>query len=296
MNPNPVLRKLGFADTDRLVIFHIDDVGMSQSTLSAYHDLVEFGLISSAAVMVPCPWFPQAAAYCRQNPKVDMGVHLTLTSEWDAFRWGPISTRDRAFGLMDDEGYFPRRQPSIQEKADLGAVRAELRLQIQRALDAGIDVTHIDSHMFTLGHPRLIPIYMELAFEFRLPPSILLRGDETSYRARGLDGEMLQLALKVCETLEGEGFPLLDHECGLPLDKPEERVEQAKQLLREIPAGITHFYMHPTSDTPELRAHAPDWPSRVADYHAFMSSELRDFVHNEDIHVIGNRILRDLLR
>jgi len=296
MNPNPVLRKLGFADTDRLVIFHIDDVGMSQSTLSAYHDLVEFGLISSAAVMVPCPWFPQAATYCRQNPKVDMGVHLTLTSEWDAFRWGPISTRDKASGLMDDEGYFPRRQPPIQEKADLDAVRAELRLQIQRALDAGIDVTHIDSHMFTLGHPRLIPIYVELAFEFRLPPSILLRGDEASDRAKGLDGEMLQMALKVCETLEGEGFPLLDHECGLALDKPEGRVEQAKQLLRKIPAGITHFYMHPTSDTPELRAHAPDWPSRVADYHAFMSSELRDFVHNEGIHVIGNRVLRDLLR
>lgn len=296
MQPNPVLRKLGYADDDRLVIFHIDDVGMSESTLSAYEDLVGFGLISSAAVMVPCPWFPQAARFCRAHPEVDMGVHLTLTSEWDAFRWGPISTRDAASGLMDDEGYFPRRQAPVWASANPAAVRVELEAQIQRALDAGVDATHMDSHMFTLGHPKFFPIYIELALKFRLPPTIMMRGDEVAYRAGGIDAETAKALVEYVHTLEEQGVPLLDHNFGMPLDRPENRVEQAKEAVANLKPGITHFFIHPTHDTPELRAHCYDWPNRVADYEAFMSEELRDFVHDQGVHVIGNRVLRDLMR
>ena len=125
---------------------------MCQATLSAYDDLMDFGLISSAAVMVPCPCFPQTAEYCRKHPEVDMGVHLTLNSEWNGYRWGTISTCDLASGLMDDEGYFYRRQPPVHEQGDSGAAKIELRAQIDRALAAGIDATHIDSHMGTIAH------------------------------------------------------------------------------------------------------------------------------------------------
>ncbi len=169
---NPILRTLGFSPTDRVVILHADDIGSSQGTVAAYADLLAAGILSSAATMVPCPWFPAAAACCRQHgddPRLDMGVHLTLNSEWDAYRWGPISTRDRASGLLDDEGYFPRREPAVQTQANLDAVEQELRAQIQRALAAGIDVTHIDTHMLTLFHPRLLPIYLRLSREHRLP-------------------------------------------------------------------------------------------------------------------------------
>ena len=92
MHPNPVLKKLGFAPEDRLVIIHADDIGMCHASVAAYRDLMDAGLVSSAAVMVTCPWFPLVAEYCRQHPDADMGVHLTLTSEWDSYRWGPIST------------------------------------------------------------------------------------------------------------------------------------------------------------------------------------------------------------
>jgi predicted glycoside hydrolase/deacetylase ChbG (UPF0249 family) len=296
VRPNPVLRKLGFADNDRLVILHIDDVGMSQATLSALDDLLDFGLISSAAVMVPCPWFPQAAAYCRDHPQIDMGVHLTLNSEWDSCRWGPISTRDPASGLMDDEGFFYRRQPPVQDKANPDAARLELKMQIERALAAGIDVTHIDSHMGTIAHIKFAPIYGELALQFRLPPTIIFRKDQIGFQKLGLDGELSAWAAQAVEMLEEQGVPLLDKEYGLPLDQPAERVEQAKRALEALPAGITHFYMHPAHDTPELRAMCPDWPSRVADYQAFMSHELRDFIKNAGIHVIGNRVLRNLMR
>jgi len=123
MHPNPVLRELGLGQADRAVVIHTDDIGMCQASLAALADLVDFGLVSCGATMVPCPWFPQVAAYCRGHPSVDLGVHLTLTSEWDSYRWGPISTRDPASGLIDDEGYFffaarnrcrntPTRRPS----------------------------------------------------------------------------------------------------------------------------------------------------------------------------------------
>jgi predicted glycoside hydrolase/deacetylase ChbG (UPF0249 family) len=296
VKPNPVLKKLGLSDTDRAVILHVDDVGMCQATLSAFDDLMDFGLISSAAVMVPCPWFPQTAEYCRKHPEVDMGVHLTLNSEWDGYRWGPISTRDVKSGLIDDEGYFYRRQPPVHANGDANAANIEMKAQIDRALAAGIDATHIDSHMGTIAHEKFLPGYVNLAQEYRLPPTILFRGDKVGFRARGLGDTLSDMAVDLEEKLEGAGMPLLDHEVGLPLDNPVDRIGQAKRILENLPVGITHFYMHAAQDTPELRAIAPDWESRVADYQAFLSTELRDFIRNKGIHVIGNRVLRDLMR
>lgn len=296
MLPNPVLRKLGFSDDDRLVIIHLDDVGMCEATLSAYDDLLDFGLISSAAVMVPCPWFPQTADYCRKHPEIDMGVHLTLNCEWDGYRWGPISTREVSSGLMDEEGYFYRRQPPVQERADVQAARVELKAQIDRALAAGIDATHIDSHMGTIAHDKFLGSYVELAESYRLPPTILFRGDKVGFRARGLDDDLSAQAEALSAAFEAKGIPLLDHEYGLPLDKPENRFEQAKQAFENLRPGITHFYLHAAKDTPELRAIAPDWQSRVADYDVFLRRDLRDFIRKQGIHIIGNRALRDLMR
>src|SRR5215208_5950011 len=106
MMPNPALRRLGFADNDRVAIIHTDDIGMCQASVTAFAELAAFGLISSGAVMVPCGWFPAVAADSRANPGYDLGVHSTITCEWDVYRWGPISTCDSASGLIDAEGYF----------------------------------------------------------------------------------------------------------------------------------------------------------------------------------------------
>ena len=117
MKANPVLRKLGLAESDRVAIIHTDDIGMCQASLAAFADLAGFGLVSSGATMVPCAWFPALADYCRRHPGVDMGVHTDLTCEWDTYRWGPLSTRDPASGLLDDEGYFHRRSEDVQAHA-----------------------------------------------------------------------------------------------------------------------------------------------------------------------------------
>jgi hypothetical protein len=297
MQPNPVLKKLGLAENDRAAIIHVDDVGMCQATLSAYADLLDFGLISSAAVMVPCPWFPETAAFCRQHHEADMGVHLTVNSEWDGYRWGPVSTRDTASGLLDDEGYFHRRQPAVQAGADAEAVRVELNVQIERALAAGIDATHIDSHMGTIMHPRFVGAYRDLALQYKLPPGVLLRGDENSLWTSGWSQEQIDAGIMMTNELEAQGIPLLDNIVAMPLEEHENRVERAKAYFDALqPGTITHFLMHPAQDTPELRAIAPDWRARVADYQAFLSSDLRDFLRNKGIHVIGYRAIRDLMR
>jgi predicted glycoside hydrolase/deacetylase ChbG (UPF0249 family) len=155
MDPNPLLRALGFAETDRVAIVHADDIGMCQASVAAFAELADAGLVTSGAVMMPCGWAPAAAAWARAHPATDIGVHLTLTSEWDAYRWGPLSTRDPASGLLDADGYFPRTTAAVQA-ADPEAATRELEAQVARALAAGIDVTHVDTHMGAVNHPRLI--------------------------------------------------------------------------------------------------------------------------------------------
>jgi predicted glycoside hydrolase/deacetylase ChbG (UPF0249 family) len=295
VNPNPVLRKLGFDDGDRLAIIHADDIGMCQATVPAFADLVAFGLVSSGAVMVPCPWFPYAAEVCRAHPEADVGIHLTLTSEWDSYRWGPLSTRDPDSGLLDEEGYFYRRSEEVQEHADPEAVAVELAAQVDRALAAGLDVTHLDTHMGAVAHLKFVPAYVQLAQQHRLP-FLMARLDEAGWRDLGLDDDTASLAVQFAQLLEAQGQPLLDNLIGLSLDEPENRLGQAKEAFAALPAGLTHFIIHPACDTPELRAATPTtWACRVADYQTFGSEELRAYLRDEGIHVIGYRDLRALL-
>jgi predicted glycoside hydrolase/deacetylase ChbG (UPF0249 family) len=297
VEPNPVLKKLGFAKDDRVAIIHTDDIGMCQASVDAFADLWEFGLISSGAAMVPCPWFPEAAAFCRAHPSVDMGVHLTLTSEWQTYRWGPISTRDPASGLIDDEGFFYRTSEEAQQHGDPAAIEREIEAQTARALAYGIPISHVDTHMGTVAAPHLIPAYLGLAARLAVPP-MMFRLDERGWLAMGMDANTAKMGVQMVAALEEQGVPLLDHLGGLELDRaktPEERIAYAKESFDALKPGITHFIIHPTRDTPEIRAISSDWPCRVADYEAFRSEELRRHVRDRGIHVIGYRALKDLM-
>jgi predicted glycoside hydrolase/deacetylase ChbG (UPF0249 family) len=297
MTPNPLLKKLGFSDTDRLVIIHTDDIGMCHASLDAFEHLWEFGTISSAAVMVPCPWFPATAELCRKNPGVDMGVHATLNSEWETYRWGPVSTRDQETGLLDKDGYFHQWHPGVYENARPEAVAAEVNAQVERALAAGIDVTHIDSHMGTIMNPKFVQSYLQ-AGASRLIPNMLPRATAQGFWMMDVDEAALATYTPILNQLEAQGLPMLDGLFSMPLDNGslEENIAIAKKLLGEAPEGVTHFIFHPSVDTPELRAICPDWQSRVANYGAFMSQELKDFIKGSDIQLIGYRALRETLR
>ena len=142
----------------RLVVHH-DDLGASHSANMAFIELSDLGVVTSGSVMVPCPWFPEMAAICRDRPDLDVGVHLTLTSEFASFRWRPLT------------GVSPNGLTEVDEArhATLAAVETELRAQIETALAAGIDVTHLDAHMGTAWQPEYVDIYLRLGEAYRLP-------------------------------------------------------------------------------------------------------------------------------
>ncbi|MCX6018605.1 MAG: polysaccharide deacetylase family protein [Chloroflexi bacterium] len=294
MNFSPLLNHLGFDQNDRAVIIHTDDIGVSAASVAAARELWGAGIISSSATMVPCTWFPAAAALCREIPHIDMGVHLTLTCEWSSMRWGPISTRDPRSGLMDSEGYMYRTSRDAQAHADPAAAIAEMEAQIRTALDAGIDVTHIDTHMGTSFHPTLLPAYVELGSKYKIP-AMVPRLDENGLRRWGFGDEAVQM-LRMLAELEEDGAVLFDHIVGMPLDKPENRVEQVCAALDSLPSGLSYFIIHPQHDTPEARAMGRDYPSRAADCAAFMDERVRGHIRNTGLKVIGMRDLMNMVR
>jgi predicted glycoside hydrolase/deacetylase ChbG (UPF0249 family) len=302
---NPFLSRLGFAAGDRVAILHADDVGMCPATVPAFAELIAAGALSSGSLMVPCPAFPAAAALCRsqpQPPQMDLGVHLTLNSEWETYRWGPLTP---AAGLRDGEGFFPRDREVVGE-ADPAAltaeVAAELAAQLDAALAAGVDVTHLDAHMFAALQPRLLSAYLALARERRLPALVWRPGPAMPTLAEG------NAMAAAAEAWAAEGFPVADHVAYLPLgasahwpsDHPadwrQKRWEEAKAIFDAFPPGLTHFLIHPACDDPELRGLARDWRARVADYELFRSGRPREYLRGLGVTVVGYREVREGLR
>jgi len=295
MTPNPLLKKLGYSNDDRLVIIHTDDIGMCHASVQAFKDLWKFGTITSGAVMVPCAWFPAVAQMCRENPEMDMGVHATLNAEWEVYRWSPLSTRDQAPGLLDADGYFHQWHQAVYDNAKVEAVDIEVNAQIERALAASIDVTHVDSHMGTIMNPLYIQSYIQAAASRRLP-NMLPRTNAKGIQMMGAGEDELRTYESIMYQLESMGVPMLEGIIAMPLEHDRDHLGLAKKLLSDVPVGITHFILHPSIDTPELRAICQDWQARVANYNAFMSDDLKKFIEQEDIKLIGYRQIRDVMR
>jgi predicted glycoside hydrolase/deacetylase ChbG (UPF0249 family) len=292
MSGNPFLSKLGFSENDRVVILHADDIGMCQASIQAYEDLFNFGTLTSGAVMVPCPWFPAAADLQKRIPQADLGVHLVLTSEWQFYRWRPLTAGS---SLLDAEGFFPRGEAEIQEKGDPEEAAAEMEAQIQRALAFGLDLTHADMHMFAIAHPKFIPGYIQLISKYRLPP-LIPRGDEAMYGSFGIEPEVFQMVKALMDELEINGIPMVDYAMGLPLDDPRDHLEAARRMFADLQPGLTHFILHPSIDTPELRAIAPDWECRVENYRTFQSDQFKMLLEKEGLKLTGYRQVREAMR
>jgi len=294
MTKPTLAERLGYAPQDRVVIWHADDIGMCHGANAAFIEQAPFGLTTCGAVMVPCPWFAEIAAYCRAHPELDMGVHITLNAEWRTYRWGPISTRDPASGLLDAQGYLPRSVEELHRRLDPDAAIAEMRAQVERALAAGIDVTHIDTHMGAVFHPALLPAYLQLGLEFAVPV-MLPRPSRALLLEWGVSEAAASAGLAQIAELEAGGFPVLDAIASGPATR-EDPAPAFKKALDALPPGVTHFLYHPNKPSAEIKAITPNWEYRQADYRAGLSEELRDHVAASGIRLIGYRRLRDLIR
>ena len=169
MSDRSLAQRLGFAADDRVVVIHCDDIGMCHASNEGAFEALAEGPASCGSVMVPCPWFREAADHARAHPELDLGVHLTLNAEWEGYRWPPVAGAARVPSLVDEQGCLPRTSAEVASNAKPEDVESELRAQIDCALEAGIDVTHLDSHMGTVFFPPFGEIYARLADEYKLP-------------------------------------------------------------------------------------------------------------------------------
>jgi len=271
--------RLGYGPEDRLLIVTAHDLGSSHAANEGVYATLRGGLASSASLMVPAPWSRAAAQAYRGE---DIGVQLTLNSEFDTVRWGPIT---HAPSLVDGDGGFPRSPAELWEHADLDELRRECRTQIERAIIWGFDVSHLDSHLGALHmRPEFFDQYLEMAHEFQLPIRLPGHGAQ---RAAGFP--MRELAAE-----EGILFP--DHLEVVPGAGVGSRASIGK-VLADLQPGVTEVYLHPAADTPELRALASDWANRVDDLHmATHDSDLRAMVKRSGAKLISYRELRDAQR
>lgn len=282
----------GAAPGERLVIVHADDVGVCPGSVAAFADLADAGAVTSGSLMVPAPAFPEAAELARRRPELDLGVHLTLIAESDAVRWRALSTEDPASGLVAAGGGLPRRREELVAAAVPAAVAVETAAQLDRALAAGVDVTHLDVHAFALFHPRLLDGYLDLALARRLPA---LLGPPQPCEVRvevepgAVDGALLARWRR-------RGLPAVDRIAALPLDGPERRVERLLALLDALPPGITHLLLHPCRDGADLRRlHPASWPARAADHAALLDPRVRRRLAEGDPRPVGYRPLREAM-
>jgi len=297
---NPVLRKLGYGPTDRLVIFHVDDVGMCHGANRAFADLVACGPVTCGSIMMPCPWSQEALQLAQTDPGLDLGVHITLTSEWlSGYRWGPLSTRDVASGLIDGEGWFWHRPPMLLQHLNVAAAEAEMRAQIAHAQRAGLKFTHFDAHMGAALSGPLLPIYVELGFEHNVP--VLLPRAEDEY-TRSLSVNTLDQAewQAMIAAVEERGMPLVDVFRITPGYDPQRgeggRAELYERMLHELPPGITFFSLHANApgDIEVINPARAHW--RTFEYEWFQSGRVQEVLAAEGIVSIGYRALCDLMQ
>ena len=269
--------QLGYGPQEKLLMVHADDIGMSHSVNLATIEAFKQGLVTSGSVMVPCPWFPEIAAYARAHPGLDLGLHLTLTSEWQHYRWRPVAPAEKVRGLLDEEGYMWRSERQAAAKATAAEVEAELRAQVERALAFDLKPTHLDTHMGTLYTRRdFFEVYTRIGREYGIPVMVMRPTPELEAYAKAaglaVTGDMLR-------GVEAAGFVMLDRLVpGVPGRTFAERKRAYHELLRGLGPGVTMLIVHLGMDDAELRAITGSWEQRHADFLSFTDPETRALI------------------
>ena len=270
-----VQEKLGYPPSARLLIIHADDFGMAHSVNRAISEALENGWVTSASILVPCPWLMEVAHWAQAHPQSDLGIHLALNSEWTDFRWGPMSSKDKIASLLDSDGYLPLLETQVAQHAKPAEVDTELRAQIDRAQSLGIPLSHLDTHMGALlGTSELMEVYRKLGRDYHLP--IPLK------RAKSTD----QLSLLPSESLVDAVFQISP---GVPA---QQWFTTYKTILQPLGPGVYELIVHLGYDDDEMRgatSNHPDWGAawRQHDLDMVKSSEFRQFLKDQGFVLVG---------
>ena len=287
-----VIEQLGFASGERIVVIHVDDIGMCTAANEGALSALE-GAATCGSVMVPCPAFDEIARIARERPELDLGVHLTLNAEHESYRWDPL--HDEVPGLISPEGGMWRTVRETVDNASAEEVERELRAQVERALEAGIDVTHLDSHMGTVFDLKFVDVYLKLAREYRLP-ILIPYIDRELLAARGIL-EGMRRYVEIVEEAEADGFPIFDHLNSNSLQfEPGCGDEHNRERIRSLGPGLSYLITHCALGGPELESITPDWRQRDEERQIYSDGSMARFLDEQGIRTIGMRPLRGLLR
>jgi len=269
-------QRLGYPADAKLVIINADDLGSCHSANVGVYECLATGTVTSATLMVPCPWAREASSRYRGE---DVGVHLTVNAEYELYRWGPIT---HAPSLLGGDGGFPRTVEDVWDHADLDEVRRECRAQIERAILWGFDVSHLDAHMGTLQlRPEFFDVYLELAVDFGLPLRMVSPSVERylGFPARTVAADAGAVFTDYLRTVPGGvgTRPVFEKD------------------LKSLRPGVTEFYLHPAVDSAELQSLATDdWAARVDDYDIICKEDwVRRSLEDSGATLIGYRAVRD---
>lgn len=255
---------ISLSKDEKLLIIHMDDIGMSYAANRAAMDLFAKGTANSASVIVPGPWARDFIRWWADNPGYDVGVHLTHTSEWDACRWRPLSPARDVPALLDPDGFMWHGFPGELTAVPPAQIALEMVAQIRQALAWGLRPTHLDSHMgIVTAQPAFFRAYLDLAKEYRLAPHIFPWAAEME----GIAAMVRESPFPVAQGVEVDP--------GATLAEKKEAIRRALAALRP---GLNVLTIHPVVDTPEIREIIPRWEERYLEYLAFMDEETRDAV------------------
>ena len=284
----PLAARLGHPADAKLLIVHADDLAAAHSVNAATFKAFEAGPVNSGSVMVPCPWLPEVADYARRHPDADLGLHLTLTSEWKTYRWGGVLSKERAPSLYAPDGYLYPTEDVAASRIDVREAEAEVRAQIERARAFGIRPTHLDSHMRTLYTTRpLFEMLLRVARDERLPVMV----------SREWFGEAPFLP----EALGPDGI-VLDRVVGAdPSVRPERWAEFYADVIKSLKPGVTELIVHLAYDDGEMRAVAldhPDWGAawRQRDFDFVTGDAFRRLLEEHDVKLVTWREIGRLLK
>jgi chitin disaccharide deacetylase len=275
-----IAEKLGYPKDAKLLIIHADDLGVAHSENAASIQAMENGSVNSASIMVPCPWFPEIAKYASSSQK-DFGLHLTLTSEWENYKWGPVSSRNDVSSLVNSNGYFYSSVDSVGMFASADHARLELQNQVKKALAAGIDVTHLDTHMgAVMATPEILQVYVDLGREFELP--VLMPKEIRQTGISLTDKDVVVDALF-------QAYPDVYHS-GMR--------EYYNEVLTSLSPGLSCLLIHVAYNNEEMKAvtlNKEYWGSawRQIDYEYFTSPECAEILTSNNIYLVTWKEIRD---
>jgi chitin disaccharide deacetylase len=270
-----VAERLGYPANSRLLVIHADDFGMSHSVNRATIEALKNRWITSASILVPCPWFPEVVKFAKENPDADLGIHLALNSEWTTYRWGPVTPSANVPSLLDKDGYMPLLEPQVYKQVKIDEAEVEMRAQIDRAKAMGINITHLDTHMGTIvGTAPLFGLYMKLGAAYGTPQLLERRPD---YQGIKLNPQSI----------------LVDRVLGLePGVSKENWLKAYEDILSPLPPGSYQLIVHLAYDDDEMRGATSDHPDfgaawRQNDLDMVKSPEFQKFLKDQNFILVS---------